>query len=82
MKRLEAFHHRAVRYTTGNHIKKHIDGSWEYPNHSELEQDCGLFPIDIYRRGTLRKYLEAERSTLLQEAMDTVAPSNNANKIL
>ena len=43
MKRLEAFHHRAVRYMTGKHIRKRVDGSWEYPNHEELERKCGLF---------------------------------------
>ena len=56
MKRLEAFHHRAVRYMTGQHIRKNADGSWDYPDHEKLERECGLFSIDTYirrRRGTL-----------------------------
>ena len=85
MKRLEAFHHRAVRYMTGNHIRKRVDGSWEYPNHEELERECGLFQMDTYirgRRGTLRKYLENEGKELLEEAMDSVPPSKTPNKVL
>ena len=70
---------------TGKHIQKKVDGEWEYPNHEELEKECGLFPMDTYirrRRGTLRRYLENEREELLKEAMDSVPPSKNSNKIL
>ena len=84
-KRLEAFHHRAVRYMTGQHIKKKGDGSWEYPNHLELEKKCGLFSIETYikrRRGTLRKYLEEHKKDLLVEACFCTPPSTNPNKIL
>ena len=68
-----------------NHIRKGVDGSWEYPNNEELERECGLIPMDRFtrrRRGTLRQYLETEREELLKEAMDSVAPSKNSNKIL
>ena len=76
---------RAVRYMTGNRIRKRVDGSWEYPNHEELERECGLFQMDTYirgRRGTLRKYLENEGKELLEEAMDSVPPSKTPNKVL
>ena len=32
MKRLRSFHRRALRYMTGDHIKKDGDGVWEYPD--------------------------------------------------
>ena len=32
LKKLRAFHHRAVRYMTRCHIRKLGDGEWEYPN--------------------------------------------------
>ena len=70
---------------TGQHIRKNADGSWDYPDHEKLERECGLFSIDTYirrRRGTLRRYLETERGALLKEAMESVPPSKNANKVL
>ena len=82
---LESFHERAVRHMTGQHIQKHGDGSWTYPNHEELEMKSGLFPVSTYiqrRRGTLRKYMETYREDLLQEAIEITRPSRNANKIL
>ena len=84
-RRLQAFHNRAVRYMTGDHIRKKADGSWSYPNHEVLEKKCGLFPIETYikrRRGTLRKYLEENRKELLEEAIDSIPPSKNSCKIL
>ena len=36
MKFLTAFHHRAIRFMTGQHIKKINDKEWFYPNHGEL----------------------------------------------
>ena len=84
-KRLQAFHNRALRYMTGQHIRKGADGVWTYPNHESLEKKCGLFPIETYikrRRGTLRKYLEENRKELLEEALDSKPPSKNSSKIL
>jgi hypothetical protein len=84
-KRLRSFHKRAMRYMTGQHIRKDDDGIWTFPDHKELEWKCGLFPIETYierRRGTLRKYLDENRAELLEEAMEMTAPSKGANKIL
>ena len=81
----ESFHTSAVRHMTGQHIQKHWEGSWTYPNHEDLERKCGLFSIRTYiqrRRGTLRKYMESYREDLLQEAMAITKPSRYKNKIL
>ena len=85
LRKLRAFHHRAVRYMTGQHIVKISEEVWEYPNHDKLQRECGLFPIEVYlerRRGTLRKYLEENRKELLEEAMKMTPPARNPNKVL
>ena len=69
---------------TEQHIQKHGDGSWTYPNHEELERKCGLFSIRNCiqrRRETLRKYMKTCREDLMQEAMEITRPSRNVNKI-
>ena len=83
--RLESFQKRAVRYMTGQHIRKNGDGTWTYPNHEILEKECGLFPINTYikrRRGTLQKYIEDYRGELLERAIGSKVPARNSNKIL
>ena len=63
--RLRSFHRGATRYMTSQHIRKNEDGTWTHPDHKDLEKRCGLFSIETYverRRGTLRKYLEENRS--------------------
>ena len=85
MKRLQSFHRRALRYMTGTHIKKDGDGTWEYPDHEELERQCGLFGIEVYlerRRGTLRKYLAENKGDLLREAEVTGTHYGDINKKL
>ena len=82
---LRSFHRRACRYMTNSHIRK-VDGNrWEYPNHGELEFQCGLFDMETYikrRRGTLRKYLEEHRGDLLREAEVEARHSGDVHKIL
>ena len=83
--KLRAFHHKALRYTTNEHIKKTQDGKFEYPCHEDLQWKCGLFSIETYiqrRRGTLHKYLEENRGELMEEARQTTKPARNANKKL
>ena len=70
---------------TGQHIKKLEDDKWQYPCHEDLQWKCGLFSIETYierRRGTLHKYLDEYRVTLMKEAAKTRKPAKNANKIL
>ena len=84
-KRLESFHNRALRYMTGQHIRKVGDEEWTYPSHEELEEKCGLYSIKEYierRRRMLRRYLEEHRKDFLHEAMETRVPQKNVNKIL
>ena len=38
LRKLRAFHHRAVRYMTGCHIRKLGDGQWEYPDQERLRE--------------------------------------------
>ena len=85
MRKLQSFHRRAVRYMTNQHITKRGEGDWVYPDHGELERQCGLHPIATYieqRRGTLRKYLEDFRPDLLAAALATRAPARHPNKLL
>ena len=82
---LRSFHRRAVRYMTGRHIRKLEDSKWTYPNHDILLKECSLFDIDTYiqrRRGTLRSYLEENRTELLDSAIKTRKHARDANKIL
>ena len=81
---LRSFHRRAVRYMTGQHIRK-LNEQWTYPEHEKLLKECGLLDIDIYiarRRGTLKKYLEVNQNELLQTAERTKKHAKDANKIL
>ena len=85
MGRLRSFHRRAIRHMTGQHIRKGGDDEWEYPDHGELMRKCKLFEMETYierRRGTLRKYLEEHRETLLGEAKQTGRHSRDVHKIL
>ena len=83
-KKLRSFHRRAVRYMTGNHIRK-MEGGWEYPQHEDLFQKCGLSQIETYiekRRGTLWSYLKTNRSELMEEAMGMGKHCRDVKKIL
>jgi hypothetical protein len=85
LRKLRTFHHRAIRYMTGQHIKKLPNGVWEYPDHNLLERECGLFPMDIYlerRRGTLMAYLAEHRTEVLEKAIELTPPARNSNKVL
>ena len=82
---LRAFHNTALRYMTSQHIKKKEDGTFEYPCHEDLQWKCGLFSIETYierRRGTLHKYMEENRTELMEEARGTTKPARNTNKKL
>ena len=85
MKLLRSFHWRAVRYMTGQHIRKERDGEWTIPDHTELLKKCHLFPIEVYierRRGTLHRYLERHRRDLLLSAHTTTQHCRAVNSIL
>ena len=67
------------------HIKKHGDGSWEYPNREELLKKFRLLDIEVYierRQGTLREYLQNNRESLLREAESTESHCYDGKKIL
>ena len=69
MIKLRSFHNRAIRYMTGQHIRKNEE-EWSYPVHEELLAKCRLFPIETYierRRGTLLEYLKKCCAGLLEE---------------
>ena len=89
MKKLDSFHKRAVRYMTGQHIRKVCRGRneerWEYPEHRILLRTCRLFPLKVYierRRGTLREYLLKYREEILIEAENTRPHCHAVNKVL
>ena len=85
MRKLQSFHHRAVRYMSGTHIQKKINGEWVYPDHKDLLKKCGLLPIEEYikrRRGTLVKFMEMYRGDLLRRAKICGRHCKDVNKIL
>ena len=85
LKKLRAFHHRAARYMTGQHIRKVGEDEWEYPDHTELREQCQLQRIEEYiekRRENLRTFLTKERRELWEEALKTKPPARDVRKIL
>ena len=83
--RLRSFHRRAVRFMSGQHIRKEESGLWKYPDHSILLEKCNLQPIETYlerRRIMLRNYLERNRMSLLDKAKRSGRHCKNVNKIL
>ena len=85
MNKLRSFHHRAIRYITGRHIRKHDEDRWEYPDHQQLLKECQLFPIEVYverRRGTLRSYFEEYTPALLESAKLVKRHCKDVHKIL
>ena len=82
---LRGFHWRAIRYMTGQHIRKERNGTWTIPDHTRLLKKCHLFPIEVYierRRGTLRRSLEQHRNTLLTTAQTITYHCRAVNSIL
>ena len=85
MDKLRRFHWRAARYMSGRHIRKNLDGTWSYPDHEKVLEECRLLPMETYikrRRGTLRAYLEEHKRALLEEAERMRAPARDPHKIL
>lgn len=85
LRKLRAFHHQAVRYMTGDHIWKLKNDEWEYPDHNELREKCGVLRIEEYiekRRENLRTFLTKERKSLWEEAMKIQPPARDVRKIL
>ena len=85
LERLRSFHHRAVRYITGRHIRKRGEDHWEYPHHEDLLKECKLFPIEVYierRRGTLMNYFEENCEDLLGETKSVKKHPRDAHKLL
>ena len=83
--KLQSFHRRAIRYMCGSHIRKDEKGEWNYPNHKNLLNKCGLHSIDVYlekRRGTLHRYLTSNRPNLLKEAETCGRHCKDIQKIL
>ena len=79
------FHRRSVRYLTNTHIQKLEIGEWFHPTHDPLFRKCGLFPMETYlerRRGTLRKYLETYRESLLRRAENCNKHCFHVGKVL
>ena len=84
MAKLRSFHHRAVRYLTGDHIEKR-DKTWYYPDHNKLLKKAKLLPIEKYierRRGTLRRYFETNKGELLDQAKKIKRHCYDPNKTL
>ena len=85
MQKLRSFHNWVIRYITGKQIRKDRDGEWSYPVHIDLLKECNLFDMGVYierRRGTLRKYLEENRSDLLEKSGRTMRHGRDVHKIL
>ena len=85
MNKLRSFHHRAIQYITGRHIRKHDEDRWEYPEHQELLKECQLLPIEEYverRRGTLRAYFEEVTPALLESTKLVKRHCKDVHKIL
>ena len=85
LERLRSFHHRAVRYITGRHIRKKGEDHWEYPHHEDLLKECKLFPIEVYierRRGTLMNYFAENCKDLLDETKSVKKHPRDAHKLL
>ena len=83
--KLRSFHKRAMRYMTGQHIRKKEDGNWEYPNHEKLMKLCNLSTIDEYikrRRGTLWRLLTEERKELWESIQKLTKPARDPHKVL
>ena len=83
--KLNSFHKRAVCHMTGCHIRKHRDGTWTYPNHKTLLEECNLLHIETYivqRRGTLQLYLDREKCDLLTYVRNATALAQGAMKVL
>ena len=84
MTKLRSFHNRAIRYMTGQHIRKHGE-EWNYPIHEQLLKTCRLFSIETYierRRGTLYEYLKTNCAELLEEVSKCERHYRHAGKIL
>ena len=84
MSRLNSFHLRAVRYLTGQHIRKNND-EWEYPDHKTLLKQCGILELEVYiqrRRGTLYKYLQDNKADELDLARESKKHCKHVNKIM
>lgn len=85
MNKLRSFHHRAIRYITGQHIRKHDGNKWEYPDHKQLLKECRLLPIEVYverRQGTLRKYFEDYSPDLLEATKSVTRHCKDVHKIM
>ena len=84
MIKLQSFHNRAIRYMTGQHIRKSGE-DWSYPVHDDLLVKCRLFSIETYierRRGTLLEYLKKYRAGLLEGKKHVRKHYRNVRKIL
>ena len=46
MRKLEAFHRRAIQHMMGEHIRKVAADEWVHPDHRKLLFKCRLFPIN------------------------------------
>ena len=85
LNKLQSFHRRALRYMSGSHIKKNVDGSWHYPDHETLLQKCNLCSIEVYlerRRNTLWRFLENNRPELLENSKNCRRHNKDVNKVL
>ena len=84
-RKLVSFHRQAVCYLTNTHIQKLETGTWFHPTHDPLFRKCGLFLMETYlerRRGTLRKYLETYRGSLLRRAENCNKHCFHVGKVL
>ena len=85
LKKLRSFHHRAMRYMTGIHIKQKENDEWFYPDHEELMKTCRVLEIDRYleaRRGTLKGYIETFHPNFWRDVEDVRPPARSSEKIL
>ena len=85
LKKIRSFHHRAMRYMTGNHIVKKDNDEWFYPDHKLLLKKCGVLEIDRYleaRRNTLRGYMETIHPTFWRELENVRPPARHSGNIL
>ena len=82
--KLENFHRKCARHITGQHIRNNRDGTWEYPQTTEIFRMTGLEPMTDYierRRKTVSDYLTPE-SQAMKDLISSVDIDINVKEVI
>ena len=82
---LKCFHKRVMQHITGCHVQRDAAGNWSYPDHEDLGEKCGFWPMVEYikqRQGTLQKYSEEFKPDLLWEVSGLQPPPQDVHYVL